>query len=840
MSPQNWDRVEQLFHSALERSPEARGSFLDEACGGDADLRRQVELLLSNDVRAGSFLEQRPADEATVTMAMEAGRELGPYRVLSPLGVGGMGEVYRAHDSKLGRDVAIKTVPAEFARDSARLARFRREARALAALNHPNIAAIYGLEEAGGCECLVLELVEGETLRGPLPIATALDRADQVAAALEAAHEKGIVHRDLKPANVKVTLKGRVKVLDFGLAKAIQGSEPGPDLSQSTSAGAHTMAGHIVGTPGYMSPEQADWGRDIDTRTDVYSLGVVLYELLSGFLPSDSSELKKHPEEFVRRLHQDDPPLPSAKLSTNRETGSCSAAARGISLTQLIALLRGDLDWIALKSLERDRERRYATPLALATDLENFLENRPVTARPASLPYRIRKYMRRHSAGIAVVAAATALLIAFAMTQAIQLRRVTRERDRADRISAFMTSMFRLSNPSEARGNAVSAREILDRSAKEIDASLNSDPELQAKMMYTMALTYRGLGLYPRAQLLQERAFAIQRRYLGDGHRDTLSSMNNLAGILRDEGRDQEAENISRAALGTSRRVLGQRDPDTLRLMVTLGGALYQQGHYAEAETLFRESFETQRVVLGPEHPDTLGSMNDLAAAYYQEARYPEAEQLDRESLQIRRRVLGQDHPNTLASMMNLANALNQQGHFPEAEAISREALNIQRQVLGPEHPDTLLARSVLATSLNGKGDYAGAEKLRRETLEIQRRVLGPAHPETLLNLGALALDLSHEQRHRDAETLFREEIEIAASSKRTESISAAWYDFACGMALAGRRNEALLYLQRAIDEGHQAPEDIVADADLKSLHGDPRFEVLLTRARNSLASTRP
>jgi len=281
VSPQNWDRVEQLFHSALERSPEARGSFLDEACGGDADLRRQVELLLSNDVRAGSFLEQRPADEATVTMAMEAGRELGPYRVLSPLGVGGMGEVYRAHDSKLGRDVAIKTVPAEFARDSARLARFRREARALAALNHPNIAAIYGLEEAGGCECLVLELVEGETLRGPLPIATALDRADQVAAALEAAHEKGIVHRDLKPANVKVTLKGRVKVLDFGLAKAIQGSERGPDLSQSTSAGAHTMAGHIVGTPGYMSPEQAR-GQEVDQRADIWAFGCLLYELLTG------------------------------------------------------------------------------------------------------------------------------------------------------------------------------------------------------------------------------------------------------------------------------------------------------------------------------------------------------------------------------------------------------------------------------------------------------------------------------------------------------------------------------------------------------------------------------
>jgi serine/threonine protein kinase len=261
MDQERWRRVEELFHAALERGPEARQAFLEVACGGDSDLRRQVELLLSKEQEAGSFLETPAIRDTTVTHTSTGtllGRQFGPYRILSPLGAGGMGEVYRAHDSKLGRDVAIKTLPAEFAGDPDRLARFRREAHTLASLNHPNIAAIYGLEDYGGIDCLVLELVEGATLRGPLPIERALDYARQVAEALEAAHAIGIIHRDLKPANVKVTTQGRVKVLDFGLAKAISGPDPNQDLSQAaTLTGAETLVGNIVGTPGYMSPEQA-------------------------------------------------------------------------------------------------------------------------------------------------------------------------------------------------------------------------------------------------------------------------------------------------------------------------------------------------------------------------------------------------------------------------------------------------------------------------------------------------------------------------------------------------------------------------------------------------------
>ena len=285
MNQELWRRAEELFHGALERSPEVRRAFLDEACAENADLRRQVEMLISKDQQAGSFLEQPALANVTATPAARGalvGRQYGPYRILSLLGAGGMGEVYRAHDSKLGRDVAIKTLPPEFARDPARLARFRREARTLASLNHPNIAAIYGLEESAEADCLVLELVEGETPHGPLPLATALDLACQVAEALDAAHQHGIVHRDLKPSNLKVTPHGTVKVLDFGLAKAIWGPEGKPDLAQPTAVtGAGTATGHVLGTPGYMSPEQAR-SAEVDQRTDIWAFGCLLYELLAG------------------------------------------------------------------------------------------------------------------------------------------------------------------------------------------------------------------------------------------------------------------------------------------------------------------------------------------------------------------------------------------------------------------------------------------------------------------------------------------------------------------------------------------------------------------------------
>jgi len=750
---------------------------------------------------------------------------IGPYRLTQMLGAGGMGEVWRAEQTEpIHRTVALKLIKAGMD-TRAVVARFDSERQALALMEHPNIAKVF---EAGatpeGRPYFVMEYVHGFPItdycdRHRLTIKERLGLFMQVCGGVQHAHQKAIIHRDLKPSNVlveEVDDKPVPKIIDFGLAKAM-----GHKLTEMSL---FTEAGAMLGTPDYMSPEQADRNEpNIDTRTDVYSLGVILYELLVGELPIGSHELRGAGiEAMLQKICEQEPLRPSMKFKSLGPSAKDSAERRKEAPESLERHLRGDLDWITIKALEKDRSRRYGSASDLAGDLQRYLHDQPVSAGPPSASYRAGKFIRRHRFGVGVAAVAVVLLIGFATTMALQARRIAKERDRANRIADFMTQMFAVSDPSEALGNAITARAILDAASNQVQAALAKDPEVQSELMFTMARTYASLGLYPIAYNLSSAALENRRRLLGPADRKTLQSMAQLSWILDRQGHDDDAEKMIRQTIAEASRALGPEDPVTLEARDRLGVVLERLARFDEEEKLQRQLVEISSRRFGPEDFHTLRAMVSLADALSFQSRYAEAEGIYRHALGIEQRVLGAEHPLTISTMNNLANRIQEQGRYAEAESLYRQTLAIEQRVLGPEHPDTANSMTALANTLYHEENSAEAEKWFRASLEVDQHALGPDHPYTTYALEGLANVLAGEGHFAEAEKLQRQILDIRERKLGPDHTDTLLSEFNLADVLyqEGHLSEAEKFIREAFAAqtrvlGSENPDTLASKAEL-------------------------
>jgi serine/threonine protein kinase len=737
-----------------------------------------VEALLLN---CSMMPEPRPCPEASLESTVvpplpsteQPGDRIGRYKLLEQIGEGGCGVVYVAEQTEpVRRRVALKVI--KLGMDTkAVVARFEAERQALAMMDHPNIAKVFdaGTTETGR-PYFVMELVRGIRItdycdQNQLSTKERLDLFIKVCHAIQHAHQKGIIHRDIKPSNIMVTLHDGVpvpKVIDFGIAKATE--------ARLTEATVYTQLHQFIGTPAYMSPEQAEMsGLDIDTRSDIYSLGVLLYELLTGRTPFDAKELVKGGLEAMRRtIRQAEPPRPSTRLSTLQgEALTATAKQHGTEGGQLLRLIRGDLDWIVMKCLEKDRTRRFETANGLAMDLRRHLENEPIVARPPSTAYRMQKAWRRNKTAFAAVAVIGVVLVAAAGISACQAVRATRAGTLAkqrlaesEAISKFLTEVFQSPDPARD-GRNITVAETLRIAAGKLETELAGQPARRAKLQATLAKTYDALGISREAIPLQEKVRDYYLAAFGPEHPDTLMAMNELAISCDHAGRREEALKLREQVLALRRKVLGPEHPDTLAAMHGLANSYAgEAGRRDEALKMREQVLALRRKVLGPEHPDTLGAMNNLANSYYEAGRRDQALKLREQVLALARKVKGPNHPDTLKAMQNLALSYDSAGRQDQALKLGEEALALRRNVSGLEHPDTLRAMGELAVFYAKVGRHDEALKLEEDVLLLRRKVLGPEHPDTLGTMRNLADSYRSFGRNREAIALLAKAYEAA------------------------------------------------------------------------------
>lgn len=752
-------RCEEIFARALEREPSGREAFLEEVCGGDRELLADVRSLLGALSGAEGFLE-RPVMSGLTQLTLPdedqdpaIGRRIGPYRIERRLGAGGMGRVYLALREGVDFDqrVAVKLV-ARGIYDREALRRFRNECRALATLEHPHVTRmIDGGFTEDGTPYIVMEYVDGEPIdafcdRHGLDVPARIRLFLDLCSAVAHAHQHSTLHRDIKPSNVLVDHEGRVKLADFGIARVIDAVESGGEAA--------TVTVLAMMTPQYASPEQLR-GETLSTASDLYALGVLLYRLLTGAMPftettSSAREQEKlvlstaptRPSDRVRELHPD----------------------RG----GLARRLRGDLDVIVLKTLRAEPERRYRSAEHLAEDLRRHLEGRPVLARPDTFGYRTSKFARRNPVLVGSLVVIAALLIGFAATLTLQLQRTEAERDRANREAQtaretvdFLQSLFRVADPSQARGASITAREILEQGVQRLQESFTDRPFVQAELLGTIGSVQTSLGLYEEARAPIAQALDILRTRADVDSLELATTLENLANLERIAGNTSASLALMEEALGIRER---SPEPNDLQLAVTLSRVAIlklRQLDHAAARDLILRSLAVRERVQGPDHPDAGGTLHTLGGIHFDMGEFEEARAVHERALRLQRISLGEDHPQIASALSSLAKIASEQQRHDDAERLMREAMALNTRVLGPEHDAVGNNLSNLALVLRNAGRFVEAVEPARESVRILGAALGPDHPNVASALITLGQVLARTGRHPEGETAIGEAIAI-------------------------------------------------------------------------------
>jgi len=743
--------------------PTERVAWLDDRCARDAALRQDVErVLLEQDSR--TLVSNSSGDSAspaagTAASSPAAPSRMGPYRILKLLGEGGMGVVYLAEQERPRRTVALKVIRPGLLTASL-LRRFDLETQSLARLQHPGIAQVY---EAGTFEFtggqpqpyFAMEYVQGRPLNeyasaAALPVTQRIGLFGKVCDAVQHAHQRGVIHRDLKSANILVTDSGEPKILDFGVAKLAEADNAGSTVT--------TQVGQIVGTVPYMSPEQiAGRPDDVDTRSDVYTLGVILFELLSGRLPH------------------------AVNGRTLVEASQIIARQQAARLGSLSGEFRGDLETIVAKAIDKDRDRRYQSPAELASDLERYLTDQPILARPPSTIYQLRKFARRNEPVViagGVAAAVLALGVAGVTWQALEATRgralAERLRVAADQaklaaikearttkeINSLLIDMLQSADPDVSLGRELTVVEVVDRTAATIGSTVH-EPHVLASVRSTLAATYQNLNKLVKAEEQARATLALAEREFGPDSPDTLDAIRSLADILADQGRFSEAQPLADDALDRARRRFGLDAPETVGPMIAVSRILHESGKVAESRLLLNRAVDTSVATLGERHPDTLFAQHNMASSLKDEGRFDEAIAIFEKVIDARREIVGPNHSQTLSSMNNLAGTLQKAGRNQEALAQFARLYEIRRSIFGETHASTLTSLSNLAVCHIALKRLDEAEPLLHRALDGYLGTIGESHNKTLITMASLAFLEQDRGRLDEAERLFRRVIEV-------------------------------------------------------------------------------